>query len=229
MKVFLIGSTQLDTFALSEYAKEYGYDVRSTAVNHGDWLAELAGRICYLSFNKRAPTNTDENKEYLQKVLALGHGSIFEHTSFNFVISEVSRNLTHELVRHRVGVGISQTSTRYCPPTGNYTPPELADFPPFNLLVNLSLETYKLALAHLAAQGIVGKAAQGIARHCLLGSTHTSLVWTCNARELLHVLMLRGSPFADPEIRELAVALYELVKGHNIFAHLCVREGCICI
>jgi thymidylate synthase (FAD) len=38
---------------------------------------------------------------------------VLEHAQFTFFITGVSRGLTHELVRHRVGVAISQRSTRY--------------------------------------------------------------------------------------------------------------------
>ena len=48
----------------------------------------------------------------LKQVLALGHTSIIEHASFTFAISDVSRSLTHQLVRHRIA-SYSQQSQRY--------------------------------------------------------------------------------------------------------------------
>lgn len=41
--------------------------------------------------------------EHLGNVLAQVHGSVLEHASFSFVLHNMSRVLTHELVRHRIG------------------------------------------------------------------------------------------------------------------------------
>ena len=48
----------------------------------------------------------------LKEVLKLGHTSIIEHTCFTFAISDVSRSLTHQLVRHRIA-SYAQQSQRY--------------------------------------------------------------------------------------------------------------------
>ena len=37
---------------------------------------------------------------------------MLEHASFSFLLYGISRSVTHELVRHRAGVGISQVSQR---------------------------------------------------------------------------------------------------------------------
>ncbi len=71
-------------------------------------LVELAGRACYDSLGKGRPS-----PEYHQHIMDVDHGSVTEHVSLTFFLSNISRGLTHELVRHRVGVAISQRSTRY--------------------------------------------------------------------------------------------------------------------
>src|SRR4030042_2697340 len=48
----------------------------------------------------------------LDQVLKLGHTSVIEHASFTFAISDVSRSLTHQLLRHRIA-SYSQQSQRY--------------------------------------------------------------------------------------------------------------------
>ncbi|MBV9282776.1 MAG: FAD-dependent thymidylate synthase, partial [Chloroflexi bacterium] len=45
------------------------------------------------------------NREYLANIVNQEHGSVLEHVVWNFIITGVSRSFTHELVRHRVGVG----------------------------------------------------------------------------------------------------------------------------
>lgn len=71
-------------------------------------LIECAGRTCYDSYGK-GRSSTD----YHANILKVGHESVMEHASFSFFITNVSRGLTNELVRHRAGVAISQRSTRY--------------------------------------------------------------------------------------------------------------------
>lgn len=74
----------------------------------GDDIAEFAGRQCYNSFDKgRDPV------AYHLNVKEQRHGSIYEHVNLCFLISGVSRSLTHELIRHRVGTAYSQESQRY--------------------------------------------------------------------------------------------------------------------
>ena len=70
-----------------------------------------------LTHSKIKPENLDKssNKELkaiLEHVVGLGHSSVLEHTSFTFAISDVSRSLTHQLVRHRIA-SYSQQSQRY--------------------------------------------------------------------------------------------------------------------
>jgi thymidylate synthase ThyX len=79
----------------------------------GEALAEFAGRLCYLSFgadagleggHKTIPGRTT-NEAYLGNILTTKHGSVLEHAVWSFLFEGVSRSLTHELVRHRAGMG----------------------------------------------------------------------------------------------------------------------------
>lgn len=75
---------------------------------NGDDIAEFAGRQCYNSFIKGR-----EPAAYHLNIKEQQHGSIYEHVNLCFLISGVSRSLTHELIRHRVGTAYSQESQRY--------------------------------------------------------------------------------------------------------------------
>jgi thymidylate synthase (FAD) len=55
----------------------------------------------------------NENATYFERLTSAGHGSVLEHANFSFLLYAISRSVTHELVRHRAGVGISQVSQRY--------------------------------------------------------------------------------------------------------------------
>lgn len=82
-------------------------------VNHtpnGEELIEDACRCCYQSYHRKNPP--ESTAKLIQHVIKEGHFSVLEHCSVTFKISDVSRALTHELVRHRL-FSFSQESQRY--------------------------------------------------------------------------------------------------------------------
>lgn len=83
----------------------------------GAILTELAGRRCYMSLQENLNPNVKrirrDFEDYLDNILDSGHGSVLEHTFFTFAIENVSRVLTGELNRHRVGSAISEGSMRF--------------------------------------------------------------------------------------------------------------------
>lgn len=89
-------------------------DVR---LDDGEALVEFMGRLCYRSWDVGLNPNVtkvrEDSAEYLANVLAQLHGSVFEHANYSFIFHNVSRVETHEHVRHRAGVAISQESMRY--------------------------------------------------------------------------------------------------------------------
>lgn len=229
--VTLIAQTVVNGRAIDQWMEERGFKFYSDASNHADVLSEIAGRVCYLSFNadKRKHKGAGQNRRYIQEnAVQKKHGSITEHPSFSFAIDHVSRNCTHELVRHRVGTAFSQTSTRYVDQLefadlGFYIPPEIA------LIRDLYAEwleqyakladLYSRSFDRLRAMGMEKKRARSIARHILSGSAGTCLIFTVNARELNHIFDMRGSEFADDEIRRMTLCMYEAVKHMSLFAH----------
>jgi thymidylate synthase (FAD) len=73
-----------------------------------DLLGEFAGRFCYRAWGKGRST-----EDYIANVIRERHGSVLAHTNVSFIITGVSRALTHELIRHHVGTNPSQESQRY--------------------------------------------------------------------------------------------------------------------
>jgi len=121
--VALVGKTVMNFSGLEEAVEQMGAveaaEIDGTPLNNlmarvafdgggGDDLAEFAGRQCYRSWKVGR-----SSAEYHSNIRSQGHGSIYEHGFMNFQVTGVSRTLTHELVRHRVGTGISQESQRY--------------------------------------------------------------------------------------------------------------------
>jgi thymidylate synthase (FAD) len=85
--------------------------------NAGELLVEFGGRACYRSWEPGLNPNVTrvrtDQREYFANILSSAHGSVLEHASYSFVLRNVSRVLTHELVRHRAGSAFSQESLRY--------------------------------------------------------------------------------------------------------------------
>jgi thymidylate synthase (FAD) len=109
--VYPVGSQLVDWEYLEKFQRDH--DVRDWVSNTFDapqYLVEVAGRLCYMSFAKPRPGG---NKAYIQHILEVGHGSVLEHAVYSLIITGVSRSLTHELVRHRAGMSYSQLSQRY--------------------------------------------------------------------------------------------------------------------
>lgn len=186
-------------------------------------LSEYAGRVCYMSQNNASGRST---AAYLTHILELGHGSVLEHGMFSYLLEGVSRALTHELIRHRVGTAVSQLSQRFVDEsdTAFVCPPEIAKYPKIRARWEAACEhalTQYTALCHNLHEQADGdglpatlrrKRIREAARAVLPNCTETKLVWSCNLRELRHILLLRGSTHADLEIQQLAKALLAVTR-----------------
>jgi thymidylate synthase (FAD) len=126
-KVFVIAETKMHSSGAWDFLKEIGATTdKDKPVEDGfvtdartgsEWVIEVAGRLCYRSFKPQLNLNVHKvregNKDYLHNILKQKHGSVLEHASVTFACTDVSRIFTHELVRHRAGVAISQESGRF--------------------------------------------------------------------------------------------------------------------
>src|SRR6516165_2763231 len=108
--VYLVGRQTVSPSELDRFLEDHGVAWETDTEIAGEYLTEIAGRLCYMSFAKPRPGG---NKAYLDHILEVGHGSVLEHAVWNFIFVGVSRALTHELIRHRAGFGYSQLSQRY--------------------------------------------------------------------------------------------------------------------
>lgn len=203
-------------------------------------LSEYAGRVCYMS---QANTSGKTTGGYLQHILEQGHGSVLEHGMFSYLLEGVSRALTHELIRHRVGTAVSQLSQRYvdAADTGFVCPPLIAEHPEalaqWQAQCKESVRQYEQLVTRLhqvivpeggtAAARPARKQIREAARAVLPNCVETKLVWSCNLRELRHVLQLRGSSAADREIAQFAHALLTVTQplAPHALADLQVHDG----
>lgn len=108
--MYVIGRQVVDTEQLDRFLTDNDITWESDSEVGAEVLSEVAGRTCYLSFAKPRPGG---NAAYLGHIKEVSHGSVLEHAVWTFMITGVSRSLTHELVRHRAGFAYSQLSQRY--------------------------------------------------------------------------------------------------------------------
>lgn len=110
-KVYIQGRQTVDHENLDRFLRDHNVGAWTTdSLVGAEVLVEEAGRVCYMSFAKPRPGG---NEAYIKHIKEVGHGSVLEHAVWNILITDVSRTLTHELVRHRAGFSYSQLSQRY--------------------------------------------------------------------------------------------------------------------
>lgn len=237
-RVYLVGRQSVDDEVLKSFLDNEGLFFETNTKVPAEIIAETAGRTCYMSFGKGRKTNAD----YLERIISSHHGSVLEHAVWNFLITGISRSLTHELIRHRAGWAYSQASQRYIDESdAKYVmPPLYRDNPEL-------AKKWKdaVASAHKAYLGLVEatdpfvqelrpdlsqterrKLVRQSARSVLPNACETKIFISANARALRHFFEMRGSIHADTEIRELAIAMFRLMKNEapNIFADLNIKE-----
>jgi thymidylate synthase (FAD) len=239
-QIYVLGRQDTNDVDLERFLTDHGVSWQTDTEIAGEALTETAGRVCYMSFAKPRPGG---NHAYLRHILEVGHGSVLEHAVWNLLITGVSRALTHELIRHRAGMGYSQLSQRYVDESvAEYVEPELiAQDPELHAIwqdaVVHAHEAYmKLAeklnqkLADPVQAQAAGldpdadrttrrKTARQAARSVLPNATETKIFVTANARALRHFLELRGGAGADFEIRLLANRLHDVLlkESPNLF------------
>ena len=200
---------------------------RTPGATDAEEIVELSGRVCYMSFgDKQSPRS---NGEYIFNLIEQGHESVLEHVSWTFLLTGVSRAFTHQLVRHRVGFAFSQLSQQYHEETAAtfVEPPHLQRsqkaLEAWRKAIAVSQESYRAILDSLKElNGTPGldlqqkefkRAIRSAARTVLPNATETKIVMTANARALRYFFRVRGSIPGDLEMREVAAALFEIVRA----------------
>lgn len=176
---------------------------------------ETCGRAAALCRGIRDP-NEDQIKKSLNIALDDGHMSISELGHYTFLVTGVSRAMSHQLVRHRL-FSFSQESQRHATPNLYIIPKS------FTLLQNRDLlEKY---IDHveksfsLCQEFIDCGIPREDARFVYPNATETALFVGGNSRQFVHFFDERICSRAQWEIAEMATKMMKICKeiAPNIF------------
>jgi thymidylate synthase (FAD) len=197
-------------------------------------LIEKAGRTCYKSEHKISDSSY---QKFIKNIINSGHESVIEHSllTVKFICD---RGISHEIVRHRLAA-YSQESTRYvnyykrglrfiipfwyknlydnidkindCLKV-NWNVEQIAKS--CNLteveqdFLKYLLDVEKMYNKLINTYGQKPQEARTVLPNCVA----TELVMSANFREWRHVIKLRSSKAAHPQIREPIVDLYNILR-----------------
>jgi thymidylate synthase (FAD) len=207
----------------------------------GKRLSGIAAKFCTSADTIAEILDADDTYEScLKRVTGYGHLSVTEMDWWCFGIENVSRTLTHQLVRKRLA-SYAQESMRYASQGGTYKiivpdslkgkryPVRLFD-DPNSELVYLSLED----LAAVAHEWYEAAQEDGVpnedARFGLLEASKTKIFVGMNSHALLDFFNERTCTTAQWEIRNVAQKMMAIAKDLDptVFANAgpkCVRAG----
>jgi thymidylate synthase (FAD) len=222
-RVYLVGRQTVDPQAIGQFLSDHGVTWQTDTEVGAEALAEMAGRVCYMSYGKGRKTN----QEFLGHIVEVGHGSVLEHGVWSFLITGVSRSFTHELIRHR-HFSYSQLSQRYVDESESdfIEPDVIADDPELHAVWSEAVQATREAYDRLVTgleqrftqipeKTLRRKMARQAARSVLPNATETKIFVTGNARALRHFIELRGSEHAEVEIRKVAVAMLKIMQQES--------------
>lgn len=226
-EVFLVQKPSLDWDEIYRYLKKVGERTGTEAtdwadrvfnnlVTDGDALVEFGGRLCYRSWLPGANVNVskvrEDSKEYLGNILKSGHGSVTEHANYSFIFNDVSRVFTHEMVRHRAGVAVSQESMRFVRLTDiPFWFPEWARKDTIlmqrSIKILHQMEEHQLWMGNyfrLDDEGVPfseKKHKTSFMRRFAPDGVATGMLCTINVRAMRHIVYMRTALGAEEEIR----------------------------
>jgi thymidylate synthase (FAD) len=245
-QVELIARPSLDLDALERYLKTVGGESwlqmrreQEDGINPGQLLIEAAGRACYRSWEEGLNPNVKrirrDQKEYFLNLLRSGHGSVLEHSNYSFIIWDVSRVYTHELIRHRAGSAFSQESLRFVrlQEIPFRIPEVLEPLRPQVISILETLDEFQVSAAEhfgLDEEGVPfhdKKTITSALRRLAPEGVSTMIVWTANVRTLRHVIQARTDPGAEEELRFVFNKIGEIMRGEAplLFGDFVVQDG----
>lgn len=164
----------------------------------------FAAKLCYGQENEEI-TATDRDN-LLIKILEAKHWSILEHANASFYITNVSRNFTHQFVRHR-HMSFAQQSFHYTVAKDMRIPALECDKLGLNDLMEAAFRHAFDFYNELIKKGMPKEEA----RHVLPTGLATKIVATANIREWVQFVSIRTCSVNCMEIREVAIQIRKIL------------------
>ena len=150
-------------------------------------------------------------REFITERLKTGHASPLEQVVFWFAISGVSRSLSHQFVRHRIGISFEQQSQRYV----KFKQDKLAFVLPESWSRAGLDDEFSQLLEHtsaLYARALKAGIPAEDARFILPNAAPTNFHVMVNFAEMLHICDLRLCVRAQWEIRRMVALMRSEIK-----------------
>ncbi|OGS63139.1 MAG: thymidylate synthase, flavin-dependent [Euryarchaeota archaeon RBG_19FT_COMBO_69_17] len=247
--VIKIGETRVNREGMMQMLQALGVSEPGQArfksmADTGETVMELAGRMCYQSFeiglNPNVTKIREDSKEYFANLAKKGDGSVMEHGVLSWAFLYCSRVMTHELVRHRAGVAISQESLRYVRlrDVKLWLPDELTEDQKAQMehAVEQTEEAYRRLDASIPWDTLPMDAKKRLTsamRRILPDGLATHVVWSANHRALRWIIEMRTDPAAEVEIRhvfdqvaQICVRDHPMIYGDFVRTELPDGTGC---
>ena len=197
----------------------------------------LGAKLCYSKATVEDLKTRIEEKDqsaFIEKLLNMGHESVFEHACFTFGVEGVSRVLLAQLTRHRLA-SFSVQSQRYVSYEkgfGYILPPKIEALGE-DAVLKYQAQMEQMQRWYNEWQEQLGKDEGGNedARFVLPNACETRALITMNVRELRHFFSLRMCSRAQWEIRAMAEEMHRicLQVAPALFADAgpsCLRGKC---
>ena len=232
-KVYLVSKPSIDWNQLAEFlADEKAPPIEKSiraGFNDSEAIVEASARLCYNSYSK----GRNDIKAFIDNLLKSKDGSVLEHVNYGFLITGISRSLSHEFVRHRAGFAYSQRSQRYVDEsTANYVLPPLWDaldendlhefkYKIINAIDDYGMLVYSLENSEYVEnspsnkRSDIRKRVRSAARALLPNAMETKMFVTANVRAWRHFIEMRASYYADEEIRRLALLILAVLQKES--------------
>ena len=197
----------------------------------------LGAKLCYSKSSiedLQEKISSKDQSAFIDKLMNMGHESVFEHASFTFGIEGVSRVLLAQLTRHRIA-SFSVQSQRYVSYEKGF-----GFIIPESIIAlgddavrkyTEQMQTIESWYVDWQKQLGTGEKSNEDARFVLPNACETRIMLTMNVRELYHFFSLRMCNRAQWEIRNMAKEMFMLCfrTAPSLFRYAgpaCLRGKC---
>ncbi len=230
-KVYWVGYQKINEAEVHRYLKDSDNEdflesmeaAWKAGLTDAEILCSMFAKLCYKSLSLGHNANISKVRDIednIRNCFDVGHGSVFEHVNFNFIIADCSRVFTHELVRHRAGTAFSQNSGRFI----RLDEIDIIFDPILEPIRNLCQEkqSYDEVWYHKAVEAIGLRDMKNFAQKKKITSAlrrfapngqSNEIGFSVNLRSLRHTVMMRTGRHAEWEIRKVFEQIYLLLKN----------------